>query len=57
MVSEKKATKTALAKLEKRGITPVVIPDNDSDHYGSAHDSKKKQKKRADKMAKKGGKA
>lgn len=55
LVSEKKATKTALAKLEKRGLTPVVIPDNDPDHYGSAHDSKKKTKKLAEKMAKKKG--
>lgn len=53
LVQEKKATKTALKKLEKRGITPVIVPDNDPDHFGSAHDSKKKQKKLAKKMAKK----
>jgi len=53
LVQEKKATKTAIKKLEKRGITPVVVPDNDPDHFGSANDSKKKQKKLADSMAKK----
>lgn len=53
LIQEKKATKATLKKLEKRGITPIVVPDNDPDHFGSAHDSKKKQKKLAEKMAKK----
>jgi len=55
LVQEKKATKAAIKKLEKRGITPVVVPDNDPDHFGAANDSKKKQKKLADRMAKKQG--
>jgi len=53
LVQEKKATKAAMKKLEKRGITPVVVPDSDPDHFGSAHDSKKKVKKLANTMAKK----
>lgn len=28
----------AMKKLEKRGITPVIVPDNDPDHRGSVHD-------------------
>lgn len=51
LVQEKKATKAAIKKLEKRGITTVIVPDNDPDHFGSAHDSKKKQKKLAKKFA------
>jgi hypothetical protein len=27
-----------VAELEKRGITPVFVPDNDKDHQGSVHD-------------------
>lgn len=28
----------AMAKLRKRGITPVAVPDDDPDHRGSVHD-------------------
>lgn len=28
----------AMAQLEDKGITPVVVPDNDPHHQGSAHD-------------------
>jgi hypothetical protein len=28
----------AMAELERRGITPVVVPDNDPDHQGSVYD-------------------
>lgn len=53
LITEKQATKTKLKELEKRGITPVVVPNNDPDHFGSVHDSEKKKKKIAAKMAKK----
>ncbi len=32
IISESQATEKALADLEKRGITPVIVPDDDSDH-------------------------
>jgi hypothetical protein len=28
----------AIAELEKKGITPVFVPDDDKDHMGSVHD-------------------
>lgn len=32
------ATKDELASLERRGITPVIVPDADPDHQGSVYD-------------------
>jgi hypothetical protein len=38
LVTEKQATPEELAKLEKEGIRPVIVPDNDKDHQGSVYD-------------------
>jgi hypothetical protein len=35
---ESQRTSEEVAKLEKQGITPVFVPDNDTDHQGKAHD-------------------
>lgn len=32
-----------MAELEKRGITPFVVPDNDRDHQGSVYDKEEPQ--------------
>lgn len=32
LIWESKATPEDLDKLEKRGITPIIIPDGDNDH-------------------------
>lgn len=32
IITQKQATKKALKKLKKRGITPVIVPDGDKDH-------------------------
>jgi hypothetical protein len=32
LIWESEATKERLAELEKRGITPVIVPDGDKDH-------------------------
>lgn len=34
-----------IAKLEKRGITPVFVPDEDKDHQGNVHDDFDAEKK------------
>jgi hypothetical protein len=34
-----------IAKLEKRGITPVFVPDDDVDHRGNVHDDFAREKK------------
>jgi hypothetical protein len=33
----------AMSVLAKRGITPVVVPDDDPDHQGSVHDKPKQE--------------
>lgn len=52
LITEKQATKTKLKELEKRGIKPIVVPNDDADHQGSVNDSKKTQKKLAEKILK-----
>lgn len=32
-----------MAKLAKRGLTPVVVPDNDKDHQGSVFDAEEEE--------------
>jgi hypothetical protein len=32
IITDKQATKTMIKKLEKRGITPVIVPHDDPDH-------------------------
>lgn len=34
LITKSKATKETKNKLKKRGITPIVVPDNDPDHCG-----------------------
>lgn len=34
-----------IAALEKRGILPVFVPDNDPDHQGNVHDDFEREKK------------
>lgn len=50
LIQESKATVEELEALKKRGITPIIVPDNDPDHVGSVHDSKKKKKAREEEM-------
>ena len=37
-----------IAALEKRGITPVFVPDNDKDHQGNVHDDLDNEKKESE---------
>lgn len=38
ILTESQATPEALAELAERGITAVVVPDNDRDHQGTVYD-------------------
>ena len=45
IVTEKQSkNKGFMESLEKRGITPVVVPDNDPDHKGTVYDKQKDKK-------------
>lgn len=39
ILNQSMATEVELARLEKAGITPVIVPDDDPDHMGSVYDS------------------
>ena len=41
IITESQATAETLADLDKAGITPVVVPDNDRDHQGNVYDQDK----------------
>ncbi len=38
LITNSQATPEELEHLAKQGITPIVVPDDDPDHQGSAHD-------------------
>lgn len=38
VTESQKADNEFMAKVEKRGLTPVVVPDDDKDHQGSVYD-------------------
>lgn len=38
ILTESQATEEALAELREKGITPVIVPDNDKDHQGTVYD-------------------
>jgi hypothetical protein len=43
ILTESQRGSDEVAALEKRGIVPVFVPDDDPDHRGSVHDDKKNE--------------
>lgn len=38
LITEKQATKKKLKELDEKGITPVIVPNDDKDHQGTVYD-------------------
>jgi len=55
IITKKQTTKRKLKQLKKRGITPVIVPDNDLDHNTRKKMKLKKKWKREFKKIKKPG--
>ena len=54
LITEKQSKrKKLMKKLEKQGITPIIVPDVDKDHKGSVYDDLKKNKPKKDKVQRK----
>jgi len=42
LINQSEATQEKIEELQKRGITPIIVPDNDPDHHGSVWEDLKK---------------
>jgi len=47
ILTQSQATEEALADLREKGITPVIVPDNDKDHQGTVYDDEPENGKEA----------
>ena len=48
IISEKQSKKKSFVKkLRERGLTPIIVPDDDPDHRGSVYKDLKREKKRS----------
>ena len=55
LVKESDSTDEKRAELSKKGITPIVVPDDDRDHQGSVYDKEEEQELPLEKRAAEGG--